>query len=213
MKVISSWSAGKDSCYALMLSIEKGCIPTVLLNIMNENGKVSRSHGIPLSILNEQADKIGVPLKAVPATWKEYEVKYIAALEDLKNNFLVEAVVFGDIDLEPHREWEEKVCNKTHLKPLLPLWKKERLELVYKMIEEGIETMIVSCNLEMGEGYLGKILTKELAVELQEKGIDPCGENGEYHTLVLNCPLFKEPIQLPTYQVKTYENYCFIVWD
>ena len=67
------------------------------------------------------------------------------------------------------------------------------------MIENGIVTMIVSCNLQMGESYLGKILTKELAQELQEKGIDPCGENGEFHTLVINCPLFSEAIELPNF--------------
>ncbi|OGS69388.1 MAG: hypothetical protein A3G95_00575 [Flavobacteria bacterium RIFCSPLOWO2_12_FULL_31_7] len=81
------------------------------------------------------------------------------------------------------------------------------------MIDAGIETMIVSCNLEMGESYLGRIVTKALAIELQQKGIDPCGENGEYHTLVINCPLFKEKITLPKYNKQTYEKYCFIVWE
>ena len=77
-----------------------------------------------------------------------------------------------------------------------------RIVLVNEMIEKGIVTMIVSCNLEMGESYLGKILTKELAQELQEKGIDPCGENGEFHTLVINCPLFSEAIELPEFTTK-----------
>ena len=213
MKVLSSWSGGKDSCFALMKATEQGLKPTVLLNMMNENGKVSRSHGIPLSVLEQQAKQIDVPLVAVPASWNEYEKNYIATLHEIKEKYQIEGVVFGDIDLEPHREWEEKVCNAAELKAFLPLWQQDRVDLVYQMIDSGIETMIVSCNLELGETYLGKIVTKELAIELQQKGIDPCGENGEFHTLVINCPLFKEKITLPKYHKQTYENYCFIVWE
>jgi diphthine-ammonia ligase len=213
MRVLSSWSGGKDSCFALMKAAEQGLKPTVLLNMMNENGKVSRSHGIPFSVLEQQAKQIGVPLVAVPASWNDYEKNYIAILHDIKKQYEIEGVVFGDIDLEPHREWEEKVCNAAELKAFLPLWQQDRVNLVFQMIDSGIETMIVSCNLEMGEAYLGKIITKELALELQQKGIDACGENGEYHTLVINCPLFKEKINLPKYHKQTYEKYCFIVWQ
>lgn len=213
MKVLSSWSGGKDSCYALMQAVKEGLQPTVLLNMMNENGKVSRSHGIPLAILEQQATQINVPLVAVPASWSQYEENYIATLHKIKEEYQIEGVVFGDIDLESHREWEEKVCKAANLKAFLPLWQQDRIALVNQMLNVGIETMIVSCNLEMGETYLGKILTKELALELEVKGIDPCGENGEFHTLVINCPLFRNQIQLPKFEVKTYDNYCFVVWE
>ena len=213
MKVLSSWSGGKDSCYALMKAVEQGLQPTVLLNMMNENGKVSRSHGIPLSILQQQAKQMQVPLVAIPATWSEYEKNYISTLLDIKEKYQIEGVVFGDIDLEPHRAWEEKVCNAANLKAFLPLWQKDRVDLVYQMIDAGIETMIVSCNLQMTEKYLGRMMTKELVIELQEKGIDPCGENGEFHTLVIYCPLFKSKINVPEFRKVTYENYCFLVWE
>ncbi|VXA91741.1 Adenosine nucleotide hydrolase [Flavobacterium sp. 9AF] len=213
MKVLSSWSGGKDSCYALMKAVQQGLQPTVLLNMMNENGKVSRSHGIPLAILEQQAAQMQLPLVAVPASWSQYEEHYIATLYQIKEKYAIEGVVFGDIDLEPHREWEEKVCTAANLKAFLPLWQQDRIRLVHEMLDNGIETLIVSCNLQMGEGYLGKILTKELAYELAQKGIDPCGENGEFHTLVIDCPLFENKIQLPSFEVKTYENYCFIVWN
>lgn len=213
MKVLSSWSGGKDSCYALMIALQQGLQPTALLNMMNENGKVSRSHGIPLAILEQQAAQMHLPLVAVPASWSQYEENYIATLHQIKEKYAIEGVVFGDIDLEPHREWEEKVCAAANIKAFLPLWQQERILLVDEMIDNGIETLIVSCNLQMGEEYLGKILTKELALELQQKGIDPCGENGEFHTLVIDCPLFENKIQLPSFKVKTYEKYCFIVWN
>ncbi|SHG05017.1 MJ0570-related uncharacterized domain-containing protein [Flavobacterium micromati] len=213
MNFVTSWSGGKDSCYAVMQSVQQGFVPKVLLNMMNENGKVSRSHGLPISILNQQAQKMGLPIETVPATWGDYEAKFITVLKSLKAKYDLEIAVFGDIDLQAHKDWEDKVCATASLKALLPLWQQDRLILVNEMLENGIETMIVSCNVTMGESYLGKILTNELVQELLEKGIDPCGENGEFHTLVLNCPLFLDAIELPEFTRMTYENYCFIVWE
>lgn len=213
MNFVTSWSGGKDSCYAMMLAVQQGLIPKVVLNMMNENGKVSRSHGLPLSILEQQASKMQLPLAGIPASWANYEEKFIDVLKTLTAKYNLDVAVFGDIDLQAHKDWEDKVCEAVSLKAILPLWKQDRLVLVNEMIDRGIETMIVSCNTEMGEGYLGKILTKELANELQRNGIDPCGENGEFHTMVINCPLFYEPIVLPEYTKKTYDSYCFLVWE
>lgn len=213
MNFVTSWSGGKDSCFAMMKAVEQGLTPKVLLNMMNENGKVSRSHGLPLSILEQQAQKMNLPLQAVPATWDDYETKFIQILKNLKVNYNLEAAVFGDIDLQPHKDWEDKVCEAASLKAILPLWQQDRITLVNQMIESGIKTMIVSCNTQMGENYLGKIMTKELALELEEKGIDPCGENGEFHTMVIHCPLFSEAIELPNYTTKIYNDYCFVVWE
>jgi diphthine-ammonia ligase len=213
MNFVTSWSGGKDSCYAMMQAVKQGLTPKVLLNMMNENGKISRSHGLPLSILNQQAQKMQLPIETVPATWGDYEEKFIVILKSLKSKFDLEAAVFGDIDLQAHRDWEEKVCQAASLKAVLPLWQQDRIALVNEMIENGIETMIVSCNTIMGESYLGKILTKELALELLEKGIDPCGENGEFHTMVINCPLFSDKITLPAFTTTVHNDYCFVVWE
>ena len=213
MNFVTSWSGGKDSCYAMMKAVEMGFTPKVLLNMMNENGKISRSHGLPLAILEQQAKKIKLLLKAVPATWNDYEVHFIQTLKQLKTDFNLEAAVFGDIDLQQHKDWEDKVCAAASLQAVLPLWQQNRITLVNQMIDDGIQTMIVSCNTQMGEFYLGKIMTKALALELEEKGIDPCGENGEFHTMVIDCPLFSEAIELPNYTTKVYNDYCFVVWD
>jgi uncharacterized protein (TIGR00290 family) len=213
MDFLTSWSGGKDSCYAMMQAMANGFEPKVVLNMMNENGKVSRSHGLPLAILKQQAQKMELPLEAVSATWGDYEAKFIQILKTLKAKFNLDAAVFGDIDLQPHKDWEEKVCEAASLQAILPLWQQDRMTLVHEMLDSGITTMIVSCNTTMGEKYLGEILTKELAQELQLKGIDPCGENGEFHTLVLNCPLFSSAIELPNFTKITYNEYCFIVWE
>ncbi len=213
MKAACSWSGGKDSCYALMRAIDLGAEPTVLLNIMHENGEVSRSHGLPLTILKQQADAIGIPLYYTPSTWSDYEKNYIDSLAAIKEKYFVEATVFGDIDLEPHREWEEKVCKTAELQPLLPLWQENRRQLVIDMIENDIKAIIVSCNTAMGKKYLGREITIALIDELESRGIDACGENGEYHTAVLDCPLFAKTIDLPEYSRNAYNDYCFINWN
>ena len=213
MNIISSWSGGKDSCYALMLAISKGNRPSVLLNMMNENNKISRSHGLTPSLLNQQAKAIGVPLVGIPSSWEDYENIYIEALKNLKDTYQTNAVVFGDIDLEPHREWEEKVCNAAELKAILPLWQQNRKELVFEMIDNGIKAIITSCNTILGHYFLGKEITKQLVEEMEALGVDACGENGEYHTIVVDCPLFLIPVVLPKYSKITHNNYCFLVWE
>lgn len=181
--------------------------------MMNENEKVSRSHGLAVKLLQQQSDAIELPIALVPSTWKEYEKKYIAKLKQLTKSYKLEAAVFGDIDIEPNRAWEEKVSEAAGLKAVLPLWKGNRKQLVFDMIQEGIEAIIVSCNTTLGKDFLGRKITKEIVDEFESLGVDACGENGEYHTMVVNCPLFKESISLPEYTKKSYEDYCFIDWS
>jgi diphthine-ammonia ligase len=119
---------------------------------------------------------------------------------------------FGDIDLQEHRDWEEMVCAKAGLHALLPIWKQDRRALVYEMLDQPIEAMIVSCNDTMGPDFLGRILEPALIDELEAIGVDPCGEDGEYHTLVLNCPLFSRRIDIPSFTRTRHEGYNFIQW-
>jgi len=212
MNIGCSWSGGKDSCYALMLALEKGHHPKALVNMMNENGLISRSHGLPLSILEQQARAINVPLLAQPTSWSEYQFHFINSLQKIKDEQKVEAMVFGDIDLQQHRDWEEMVCDAAGLSAMLPLWKKDRKQLVTDMLSAGIECIIVSCNTVMGEKFLGKRISSELVMELEKLGVDPCGENGEFHTVVTNCPLFDDAIKLPQNQTILHDNYWFLQW-
>jgi diphthine-ammonia ligase len=206
---LCSWSGGKDSCFALMQAILMGYTPNVLLNVLNEEGKISRSHGIPSSILQIQADAAGLPIKMISSSWQEYEKHFTHALTELKDQYHLTHAVFGDIDLQPHRDWEEKVCNHAGLTAVLPLWQQNRRSLVMQMLEAGIETMIVSCNETMGERFIGKIITPSLVEELESMNVDACGENGEFHTLVLDCPLFKERIDVTVKTTFHHDNYWF----
>jgi diphthine-ammonia ligase len=206
---LCSWSGGKDSCFALMQAVQTGYVPKVLLNVLNEEGLISRSHGIPRAVLELQAIHAGIPLYTVSSSWKDYESNFTRALIELKDRYDLFYAVFGDIDLQAHREWEEKVCTKAGLTALLPLWKKDRKELVYQMLEAGITAIIVSCNETMGEKFIGRQITIDLITELELLGVDPCGENGEYHTLVTDCPLFDRPVKVLITQKLLHEKYWF----
>ncbi|WP_198674133.1 diphthine--ammonia ligase [Chitinophaga alhagiae] len=208
--MIASWSGGKDSCFALMQAIQQGHSPVALLNVLNENGRISRSHGLPEWLLQQQARAMDLPLHTVASSWEHYEQNFINALQSAAAAHAAQVVVFGDIDLQAHRTWEEKVCAAAGLKALLPLWQQERKALVYRMLQEGIRCMIVSCNSHLGESFLGRMMDDALIAELEEKGVDVCGENGEFHTMVTDCPLFAEPVSVPAFTKIKHENYWFL---
>lgn len=193
MKLLCSWSGGKDSCYALMQMQQK---PIVLLNALNENGEISRSHGLSKALLHAQADALGASIHFISATWSDYTEKFIQKLTTLANQYELSDAVFGDIDIQSHRDWEEKVCKAANITCNLPLWQQDRRELVTEMIDAGIVAMIVSCNDHLGQEFLGRIINKETIELLEAKGVDICGENGEFHTVVLDCPLFNKPIEV-----------------
>lgn len=207
--ILCSWSGGKDSCFALMQAIQEGYRPQVLLNVLNEEGRISRSHGIPANILQAQAAAMQLPIHLINSSWQEYEAKFVGALQQLTQQYSLTHAVFGDIDLQAHRDWEEKVCAQSGLTALLPLWQQNRKTLVYQMLDTGIETMIVSCNTTMGERFLGKMLTTELVNELESLGVDVCGENGEFHTLVLNCPIFNKALKVQAGKKLLHNGYWF----
>ena len=166
---ITSWSGGKDSCYAFMQATKSGMQPIALLNMLNENGKISRSHAIPKAILQKQADLLDLPVITTPASWQDYEKQFIRTLNEMKEVYQIDSVVFGDIDLQEHRDWEEKVCKVTGLEAVLPLWKKDRKELVFAMMDSGIEATIVSCNETMGEAFLGIHFARKCGVTLRRE--------------------------------------------
>lgn len=194
--VFCSWSGGKDSSLALYRAIDAGALPRFLLTILHEEGKRSRSHGLSKDFLQAQASCLGIPLITRSATWSEYESAFIEALQELKQCG-VKSGVFGDIDLEDHRLWEERVCRTAGIEASLPLWKSSRDRLLQEFFSLGFQAMIIASDAEkMGNGYLGKILDAELVEEFTRNGIDPSGEAGEYHTVVFDGPIFRKPVKL-----------------
>ncbi|MEP1489652.1 MAG: diphthine--ammonia ligase [Algibacter sp.] len=209
MNFMCSWSGGKDSCYAFYKAIKLGYKPLVLLNVMNEFGDRSRSHGISKNVLETQATALDLPIHFFSSTWTDYEVKYIKSLKELVKEYPITHSVFGDIDIESHRAWEEKVSNAAKLEAVLPLWQGDRKQLVLDMIDDGIEAIIVSCNQELGPDFLGRTIDAEIIDEFEVLGVDACGENGEFHTLVVNAPFFKNRIEVEIEEKVMSSSYNF----
>jgi diphthamide synthase (EF-2-diphthine--ammonia ligase) len=111
-----SWSGGKDSCLALYRTLQKGGKPHSLLTVLEETGVRSRSHALPVSLLQRQAEALGIPLETCNATWQTYEETFKQELARLRSSG-VEVGVFGDIDLDDHRTWEEMVCTTADIDP------------------------------------------------------------------------------------------------
>jgi uncharacterized protein (TIGR00290 family) len=204
---VSSWSGGKDSCLALYRSIVSGAGPACLLTMLHENGERSRAHGIHRRVLSAQASCLGIPLVTRAATWALYEEVFSAALGGLGSAGM-KAAVFGDIDLDGHLEWERKVCATAGLEPFLPLWRTPRLSLLEEFLSLGFKAMIITVREgAVDRECLGRILDRDLVVELERTGIDPSGEEGEYHTLVIDGPIFSRPLRLKPGRIISRSGY------
>ncbi len=198
VKIISSWSGGKDSCLACYKAIKQGYDVKLLLNFISRESKRGCFHGLEGKLLKFQAELIGIPLvqKEVSPDMQKYETEFKAAVTELKGRE-INNMVFGDIYLLEHESWIERVCNDLKINALEPLWNKPPEKIIDEFVDLGFKAIIISCKADiMGKDYLGRIIDKKLAQELKTKGICPCGENGEFHTLVIDGPIFKQPINI-----------------
>ena len=205
----SSWSGGKDSCLALYYAQKNGGKAEKLLTMLVDDGERSRSHGLSLELLNKQADSLNIPIVTANTTWNNYEDNFKSLLTEIKKEG-IDTGVFGDIDLEEHREWVERVCAEVDMKARLPLWQMRRREVMENFIELGFKAeIIVVKEEELSERFLGRKLSFELMDELEEIGVDVCGENGEFHTVVLDGPIFSKAIEIERKERIKSKGYCF----
>lgn len=209
-KFIASFSGGKDSVQALYKASKAG-EAVGLIVMMEEDGNRSRSHGMSTELIQAQAESIGLPVYIGAASWTDYEKEFIKLLETAKNQG-AEVLVTGDIDVPAHGCWHEKVTDQVGLKLGMPLWEMNRREVVEEFINLGFVTLIVTVNLSLGmrEEDLGRILTLEYIKELEDRGIDPCGESGEFHSTVIDGPLFKHPISVQKCEILKDGEYAFL---
>ncbi len=189
-----SWSGGKDACLALYLARREGKSPAALMTTLEEDGRRTRGHGIPLEVIEAQARCLGIPLLARPTTWEGYGDLFLEAMRGFREQGM-ELGVFGDIELEEHLEWITERCSSVGVRPLFPLWGKPRSELARELLDAGFEAVIVAVKEDrLDRGFLGKKLDAALFEELAELGCDAFGEDGEYHTLVVGGPIFSSPL-------------------
>lgn len=192
-KAFCSWSSGKDSCLALNRAIEDGYEITHLLTMFDETGMRSRSHSVSLEVMRAQAENLGLELITPRASWQSYESVFIEELKKFKAQN-IETAIFGDIDLQAHRDWEEKVCAAAKIEAVLPLWSENRLDLAGEFLSEGFRSVVICVNEKfLPKEFCGRVFDEEFIRDLPET-VDACGENGEFHTFVFDGKLFCQPL-------------------
>ncbi len=200
IKIFASWSGGKDCCLALHRAVAGGLDVRYLANMVTGDGERSRSHGISAAVIKKQAEAMAIPIVQQRTADDDYEAQFNKVLKVFKREG-IEGGVFGDIDFNAHREWIEKICKEAGMTPHLPLWEEDQNKLVKEFIDAGFVAVVVAAKAEFfGEEVLGQTINRDFLKRLEEmsktKDITPCGEAGEYHTLVIDGPLFKKRLEI-----------------
>ena len=212
-KFIVSYSGGKDSTLALYHAMQVGKAIGLIV-MLEEQGLRSRSHAMSMEIIQAQANALGLPIITASSSWNDYETEFLKLLAHAKQQG-AEVLVTGDLDMPEHGCWHDRITQQAGLKLCMPLWQRPHREVIEEFIQLGFNTMIVTVNLDLGMKVddLGKVLTLDYIQELENRGIDPCGEGGEFHSTVINGPLFTAPIAVRKGDILYHENYAFLALE
>jgi uncharacterized protein (TIGR00290 family) len=214
VSVFVSWSGGKDSCLACYRALASGLKVCYLANTVTEDGKRSRSHGLPAEVLEVQSRAMGIPLVQCRTTWNNYEEEFKNMLSALKREG-ISGGIFGDIDFEEHRQWVERVCQEVAITPYLPLWGESQDKILREFIDSKFEAIIVATKADLlGEEWVGHRVDLDFIKFLHQlkktKAITPCGEAGEYHTLVIDGPLFTKRVEIRKVEKVLRDEHWFL---
>lgn len=198
MQFAMSYSGGKDSALALYRLVQAGHRPVALVATLNPEQDRSWFHGLQRPLLDAIADSLGIPLVVCACPPAAYGTAFSETLRKTRE-MGAQACAFGDIDIADHRAWDEQRCREAGLACLLPLWQEDRAALTAEGMAAGFRALIKLVRLDcLDESFLGKTLTPAVTAAIAAAGADICGENGEYHTVVYDGPLFARPIPLRT---------------
>ena len=190
-----SWSGGKDSCAALQRTHAQYNL-VCMITMFDVAAQRSRSHGLRPELVAAQADRLGLRPVTGRCTWDTYDAAFSDALREARADG-VSHVIFGDILFDEHRAWAESQCAAHGLVAVEPLFGSPTLTLFDEWTASGADAIIVTARAEfLDQSWLGRPLRREMLEEFTRLGVDPCGERGEYHTLVTNSPLFTSPIEV-----------------
>ena len=196
MKFAISYSCGKDSALALLRMKNSGHEPVCMITTINEEAERSWFHGVDYELMRAVSDGLSIPLIMCLCNGDNYNIEFEKCLLSARN-MGAEACVFGDIDIDSHLEWNTNRCEAAQIQCILPLWKESRETVVSETIDSGMKAIIKCVDLSvMDVSFLGETLTHELVRRILDTGADICGENGEYHTLVCDGPVFQHPIEI-----------------
>lgn len=164
--------------------------------MFDESGARSRSHGLRRELIEAQAHRLGLRSTAAACSWNSYDATFTEALVAFAAGGITH-IVFGDLLFPEHRAWAEARCAGAGLQAVEPLWGTPTTEVFDAFVASGTQAVLVTVR-EPGldASWLGRLLTADMKTTFVERGIDPCGENGEYHTAVVDSPLFSRPIRV-----------------
>ncbi|WP_034044077.1 ATP-binding domain-containing protein [Wocania ichthyoenteri] len=209
-KTYFNWSSGKDSALALyhLLKDERYLVDELITTINSHYNRVSM-HGLRKELLIAQTNAINIPASLIELpempSMEVYEQKMLETISRLKNDGFTHTA-FGDIFLEDLRVYREGQLAKQNIKSVFPIWKRDTKKLLNEFLDLGFKTIIVCANSKyFGKDFVGTIIDKNFINNLP-KGVDPCGENGEFHTFCFDGPIFKNPIEF-TVGEKVYREY------
>ena len=194
MKLVAAWSGGKDSCFACYKAIQDGHEISNLLIMMSDPSE-SNFHLIRADMLDAQSQAIEIPIVKQTTTPNTYEQEFKKALLKMKGEG-VEGIVTGDVfDVALHEPgWLDRICKEVGLTPVRPLWHRDTQQILDEFINEGFKATLVRIKTDvLGMDWLGREINTKFFDDLLKLGtVDPCGENGEFHTFVTDGPLFKK---------------------
>lgn len=196
MRFVMSYSFGKDSTLALHRMISQGHTPVALLVMVNAELERSWFHGVDPALMQEIGQSLDIPLLLCPSDGEQYHLKLEEGLAQAAA-MGAQACAFGDIDIEDNARWCRARCERTGLLSLFPLWQQSREDLTREVLELGY-TAWIKCirNDLLPKNMLGQCMNRDILREMQQLGVDVCGENGEYHTLITNGPIFGQPVNV-----------------
>lgn len=198
-KAVFNWSSGKDSAFALykILQEEKYDVPALLTSINEEFQRISM-HGVHVSLLEKQAENLGIPLIKMELPKEPSMEEYRQIMTKTMTGIQAKGIhysVFGDIFLEDLRKYREDQLNAIGMKAVFPLWKHNTSELIHEFLDLGFKTIVTCVNGSyLDKSFAGRIIDQKFIDDLPEN-VDPCGENGEFHTFTFDGPIFKKPVQ------------------
>ncbi len=212
IKAFVSWSGGKETALAYYkITQNQDTKIAFFLNMTSEDGEHSRSHGVSSKLLKLQANIAEKPIIQRRTTWETYEEEFKKGILSFKKEN-IQAGVFGDIVIEGHRKWVEKVCMDIGIKPILPLWGEKREDILREFIQTGFEAVIVAVKTDVLDvKWVGRNLDGKFIEELKTlNNVDLCGEQGEYHTFVTGGPIFKKKIKILKAKKQYKDKRCFL---
>ncbi len=214
VRALLSWSTGKDAAWSLYELRKAGQIEVVaLITTTNQAFERVAMHAVRQSVLDRQAEAVGLPLITVPLPWPctnaQYEERLQGALADAIARFDVTHIAFGDLYLEEVREYRERLLEPLGLQPLFPLWGKPTEALAQEMIAGGLFAYLTCVDpRRLPASFAGRAFDDALLAELPPE-IDPCGEGGEFHTCVVAGPMFSTPITTRQGDVVERDGFVF----